>query len=133
MKGIRYGGFLYKIIDRYCETDHETNKVLGIIDYKSFTFTFKDNNPVKFITKEEYKELTPRPHFILYHDIDWRLFVFGNCDIYVAKKGRKALCESNNASLFDYTNFENALVGQSGWDNEKERFDIKRVVVLQFE
>ena len=110
----------------------ETRKTFGVVDYDSFTFTFRDDNPMKFNLKEQFKEPNPEPHFILYKNIVWRLFIFGNCDIYVPKKGRKAVCANIKESLYDYKEIENALVGQSGWDEENERFEIKRILVLQF-
>ena len=132
MKGVKYGGFVYKKIDKYRTHDEEKNQTLGVIDYNSFIFTFKDDNPMKFVPKEQYKEPNPEPHFLLYKEVDWRMFVFGNCDIYVAKKGRKSVCENNKASLYDFQGIENALSGYTGWDEDKERFNLKRVLVLQF-
>jgi hypothetical protein len=40
------------------------------VDYDSFTFTFRDDIPMKFVTKEQYKEPNVEPHFILYYETD---------------------------------------------------------------
>ena len=127
-----FGGFVFKRIDVYRRFDEKQRKTKGICDNDSFTFTFKDqDNPMNFYVKSEYKT-NNEPHFLIYDDNDWRLFVFGNCDIYILKKGRPAACCKLSESIYNYHNEENALVGKSGWDNEKERFEIKRIIVLQF-
>ena len=133
MKGIKYGGFLYAKIDKWRSNHPITNKHVGIADYDSFTFTFKDNKPMKFVPKDQYKQPNEATHFFLHEDIDWRMFFFGNLDVYVPKKGRKAACENSKGSMYDYQGIEDALCGQSGLNEEKERFPIKRVIVLQFE
>ena len=126
--GIRYGGFVYSKIDKY-KTNLENGYVEAVHDQQSFVFSFKNNNPMKYEMKEDMKE---KSAFFLYEKDDNRLFVFGNCDIWIPKKGRKAVCSSLYETFYDHKNIEDALVGQSGWDHQKGRFDIKRIVVLQY-
>ena len=131
-KGIKFGGFVYQKIDKYRGYDHQIKCNTGIRDLKSFTFTFRDNKPLKFNLKSSYNESKPNAQFFLSTDVDWRLFMFGNCDIWIPKNGLKGSCTSMNESSYDHQGIENALVGQSGWDVEKGCFDLKRIVVLQF-
>ena len=104
----------------------------GIRDLNSFIFTFRDNTPMKFGIKEENYKNPNQTHFLLYDEIERRLFVFGHCDIWIPKKGRKAVCSSSSEKTYEYNGIDNVLVGQSGWDHQKDRFDIKRIVVLQY-
>ena len=67
--------------------------------------------------------------FLLYPEDDQRLFVFGKSDIWVGKKEFKACCKQNEESYYDYQGNEKALTGITEWGN---KFDIKRVVVIQF-
>ena len=105
----------------------------GTIDLKSFVFTFKDDEPTKYNLKKDMKK---EPTFSIgLYDTE-TLFSFGlylNHDIWVGKKGAQAYCFQNNKSFFDYRNARNALTDISTEENgEENKFDIKRVIVLQF-
>ena len=121
---IRYGGFIYSKIDKYRTVDEEGN-THGVEDSQSFLFSFKDNKSMKYEMKEHKKNEST---FLLYDEDDDRLFIFGECDIWVGKKGRKAYCKQNEESLYDYQGNENALTGTENGD----KFDTKRIVVYQF-
>ena len=83
---------------------------------------------MKYEMKEDKKNESA---FYLYKQDDNRLFVFGNCDIWIGKKGFKAECEQDEESYYDYQGNEKALTGRSGLKSE-DKFDIKRIIVIQF-
>ena len=125
--GIRYGGFVYSMIDKYRTIDEE-GKTHGIEDPQSFLFSFKDNKSLKYDMREDKKN---KSSFFLYKEDDTRLFVFGKSDIWVGKKEFKACCKQNEESYYDYQGNEKALTGITGLKNT-DLIDIKRVIVLQF-
>ena len=55
--GVKYGGFIYSKIDK-CRTKDENGIYHGVIDPKSFVFSFKDNKPMKYEMKEKKKNKT---------------------------------------------------------------------------
>ena len=128
--GIRYGGFVYPIINEY---QHQIDgKWKATNDPQSFLFSFKDNQPMKYELKEEKKNEST---FYLHHEDDFRLFVFGTLyhyEIWMGKKGEKAFCCQHSESLYDFKGNENALTGISGIEYGENMFDIKRILVIQF-
>ena len=51
-------------------------------------------------------------------------------DIWVGKKGYKAFCKQDDDSYYDYHGNEKALTGITGNQN---KFEIKRIIVIQFQ
>ena len=123
--GIRYGGFIYSTINKYETYNAETWKVEGLNDPESFVFTFKDNQPMKFELKEDKKN---EPIFHLCDSIVDPLFAFGY-DIWIGKKNIKSYCQQSENSNYDYKGNEKVLIGITGIEN---KFDIKRIIVIQF-
>ena len=92
-------------------------------------FIFKYNKPMKFKLKEDKKN---EPIFHLCDSIIDPLFAFGNMseyEIWIGKKNIKSYCIQNENSNYDYRGNENALIGITGISN---KFDIKRIIVIQF-
>ena len=126
--GIKYGGFLYAPVNKY-RTQNQNGQTEGIVDQKSFLFTFKDNKPVKVDLKRNMKDKTA---FYLYKENDDRLFVFGSeCDIWIGKKGFQAACNQSERSMFDFPKRKKVLTGIIG-SSQQDKFDVKRIQVLSF-
>ena len=70
--------------------------------------------------------------FFLYKEDDNRLFVFGNDDIWVGKKGNKAICNQDNICCYDYEGTYGALIGRIIW-NKGEEDKTERIIVIQFQ
>ena len=87
----------------------------GVDDPQSFLFSFKDNKPIKYEMKEDKKN---ESSFYLYDEDDERLFIFGNCEIWVGKRGEKAGCKQDEQSFYDYKGNEKALCGITGFEEE---------------
>jgi hypothetical protein len=61
------------------------------------------------------------------------LFAFGKAteyDIWIGKKGIKAFCLQSQSSCYNYHNQPHALVGVSGIEKQ---FEIKRIVIIEFQ
>ena len=99
------------------------------IDPKSFVFTFKDDEPMRFKMKKVCKN---EPTFLIGNQFKDYLFVFGNADILVGKKGILSYCCQSKDSYYNYGNQLHALTGISGENGDENEFFIKRVVVIQF-
>ena len=86
---------------------------------------------MKFVTKDQYAdpETNLEPHFILYAEIDWRILVFGNCDIWVGKKGVGLSTLLKRETYYDYNGKKNVFMNEKGNDQDLR---LKRIVVLQF-
>ena len=124
--GVKYGGFVYSKIDKY-QTEDENGKTHGVIDPKSFVFSFKDNKPMKYEKKEEKKN---ESSFFLYQEDDPRLFSFGNYDALIGKEEYKAYCyQDADYCHYDYRGNEKALTGIIKREN---KIEIKRIIVFQF-
>ena len=128
---VKFGAFIYEKIPGFPELRENALYPDGVNDRNSFLFTFKNDSPKKFHVKNE-KGYLDDVHFILYQDIDWRLCIFGNCDIWIAKKGRKSVCCPTRESQYQLTE-EAELIGKSGWDELTDKFYVKRIVVFQFQ
>ena len=83
-ENIRFGGFVHSKVDSYRRIVDE--KLFGIVDGESFVFTFKDGVGKKYHLKEDQKIQSV---FFLYPSDDDKLFLFGNGEISVGKKGNK--------------------------------------------
>ena len=118
--GIRYGGFLYSTIDKNQSVDVE-GKIYNVFDAQSFLFSFKDNKPMKYELKEDKKSASVFDLFEEWHE---RLFVFGDDEILIGKKGKNMYSQQNNDSLFFYKGNENALTGKTGW-KDKDMINVK--------
>ena len=124
-----YGGFIYAKITNHQYCDPETKNWEGIVDSQSFLFTFKNDKPLKFDMKEEKKEQSTV--FVEHH---WSkgLFSMGNISelqLRIEKKGFQAQCHQSIDSHYDFRGIQSALTGKTGYS---DKFDIKRVVVIQF-
>ena len=97
-------------------------KIQQVYDPQSFVFSFKENQPMKYVLKEDKKE---QPIITLVEKCG-KYFVFGNADILIKND---SFCIQNQHSSFDYQGNEKALAGKEGW---KESISIKRIVVIQF-
>ena len=100
---------------------------------KSFVFTFKDDEPTKYNLKKDMKK---EPTFSIgLHETE-TLFSFGLYlyqDIWIGKKGLQAYCNQDDKCFFNYGNARNALADISTETfGEENKFDIKRIIVVQF-
>ena len=129
--GIRFGAFTFVPIDSYEHYDKESEEWKAIVDPQSFLFTFKDSKPMKYMMKEEKKI---EPMFVLCKEWEKCLFAVGNgerYDMWIGKKGKKSYCYDGKKCTYNYLDEKKVLTGYSGY-GEKDKFDIKRVVVIQF-
>ena len=121
------GTFITAEINIYRSVEPD-GKRIGVIDPYSFVFSFKDNTPMKYDVRDDKKNEST---FLLYREDDIRLFVVGECDIWIGKKGMKSYSKQDEESCYDYQGNEKALTGIIG-NVDKDMFDIKRIVVFQF-
>ena len=124
--GISFGLFLFAQIDAF-RTKNAKGEIDGIVDNNAFLFSFKNNLPSKYPKRREMKGF---PTFFLFKED--HTFLFSVRDFVVGKKGEKSWCLQDESSLFDYAGKEKALTGMNGRSNEN-KFDVRRIVVVQFE
>ena len=111
---IKFGGFISSKIDKIDK---------WISDENSFLFTFKDNKPMKFDVKKDFRK---NQVFYLFQKSDNWLFQIGH-DIYICKQNEKSTIYQNEHSSFDYQGIEEVLIGRTGgWC-----FSPKRIMVFQ--
>ena len=83
------------------------------------------------------KEIMDKRAFMLYNQDDTILFVFGFDEIHVKKNFKICRCRQDDQSRFIFNHHEKALIGKINNDwkdpNEKNFFDVKRVLVFQFD
>ena len=132
--GIKYGGFLYSKATLHF-LNRETDEWQGsTFDPKSFIFTFKDDDPMKFCLKKEFKN---KPSFYLCDNSISCLFAFGREGCYEIWIGKKEVspfcCQNEKVSYYNFKGRKNALTGISGEKTLENQFPIKRVVVIQFQ
>ena len=99
----------------------------GIIDSKSFLFSFTQLIPKKF---DLVNSNTQKSIFFLFHQNDKELFTFGQNELYVYKKGMKSYCCQNKESLFNYQNCENVFIN-SQEKCQQVQFSVQRIVVVE--
>ena len=125
---IKCGMFMSSKIDKYRYVD-ENGDVQGVVDPQSFVFTFRNNQPTKYMMKEEKKNEST---CFLYQQDDARMISFGRRDLFIMKKGFGAFCQKRSYSPYDFKGVDGALTGKCGW-GYNGKIGIKRVVVFQFE
>ena len=131
---IKYGGFIYEKAETYIYNE-EIDDFEATIDPKSFVFTFKDDDPMIFYLKKEFKYKTS---FFLNTDENVpELFAFGPLgyyDIWVGKKDVDPFCcQNKERSYYNFKGKKSALTGISGEKYMENQFTIKRFIVIQFQ
>ena len=124
-----FGAFVDVPMDRYHSYDVRKEERNGIVCKNSILFSFKQGND-RIYQLHKVKQLNPTIFLFTQHDK--QLIMFGNEDLCIMKKCYKSYCMQNEESYYNYEGNDKALSNHSG-NESSERFELKRMVVVEFE
>ena len=116
---VKQGGFVNSQI-----VNHQT------VDPRSFVFIFEGDQQTRYVLRENNKD---KSTFLLGEDWEEEMFIIGkgliSDDILIRKKGMTSICCQNPYSFYDYQGDEK----EETKFRYEDKFQIKRIVVIEFE